>query len=117
MRRKKAFTILLVLAVLASLYACATTPMGPKEVYYLSSKEFTQTLQKYNSHYRIASQETKAEWKREIDPVFKEADVALSLWHAALFNTGTPSDPVAAEERYLKIKTTLLKLLVEKGVI
>jgi len=105
-----------------SLAACAgTSLMGPddtpelgrKKAYMVARKEFAQTLQRYNDHYARADAETKAKWKKDIDPKWAPVEKALDAWEIAITDD---IDPAAKEQMYLDLKTEFFRLLLSIGV-
>jgi L-ribulose-5-phosphate 3-epimerase UlaE len=80
-----------------------------KKAYMAAVKEFALTLQKYNTYYDQADEATQAKWKENIDPAFKQVDLALAAWKLAMDNN---FDPAANEQAYLQLKADLLVLLL-----
>lgn len=115
---KRNFRIFIVMFLALSLMSCAGFQLGgeddtpalkQKKAYMAAVKEYALTLQKYNVYYDSADEATKADWKKNIDPVFKQVNNGLMAWKLALDND---FDATANEQAYLKLKGDLFIMLV-----
>ena len=107
-RRSKLLICFLLVALIVS--ACAS---GYK-AFMIADQQYTEAVQKYNAYYEIASDTTKAKWNKEIDPWIVKADDALDIWKASLLAGSGSADK---QQAFLEIKTKLLQLLVQEGII
>jgi len=114
LREKRVFLFLLITIVLfaVALQGCATSGnMGqdtPKTAYLKARIEFNTLLRQYLRYYDSATKEVQEQWKRRIDPLFREADAALELWGSLVRADADPGD---AADRYLEVKNKLIDAL------
>lgn len=104
--------IIMVVFMLGCIHGCAMFGIAPEtneQSYLVAVKEYTLTLEKYNTYYAKADEATKAEWKKDIDPWFIKANEALGVW-AVTLNKGL--DPQLTEDQYLAVKQQLFILLL-----
>jgi hypothetical protein len=102
MKRNLKFTFVLVLAFL--FVSCGsfgnTVKQNPEQAaYYAYDKAlqwYTQSAETYEMHYQLADAQTKAKWKSEIDPIFKDMKKVLDNWKTSLsvgfFNSTNDQD-------------------------
>lgn len=119
MNFKMKVNLLVLISFVFLLIGCGGLQLGGPEdseqlkqekAYMAARKEFALTLQKYNDYYATADEETKAKWKKDIDPVFRQVDKALDGWKLAIDNDW---DPAVQEQTFLKLKSDLIILLVD----
>lgn len=97
------------------LNGCAS--LDGKRAYLAADKEYTQTLERYNQHYAVADPVTRASWKENIDPFFVKGNDALIIWKMALADPSSQEDPAAAEERYMRIKSEIFRILTKYHIL
>ena len=116
---KKILTPILILFFILPLISCPGMQIGggtdtPEQkqakAYLAARKEFALTLQKYNDYYAQESEENKAKWKENIDPMFRQVDKALDAWKLSIDNNW---DPAVQEQTFLRLKSDLIILLVD----
>lgn len=90
-----------------------TPELGQKKAFMVADKEIAQSLAKYNDYYAMASDEEKADWKKNIDPLFVAADKALDAWALAIIKD---MDPLRQEQMYLDLKRELFIWLLQIGI-
>ena len=90
-----------------------TLELGQKKAFMVADKEFTQSLVKYNDYYARASDEEKADWKKNIDPLLASTKKALDAWELVIAKN---LDPAAEELMYLDLKKDLFILLLQIGI-
>jgi len=107
--------VLLAIAFLVS--ACANMRAAIKQdpqqaAYYAYDQAlqwYTQSAETYDMHYQLADEATKAKWKAEIDPIFKDMKKILDNWQTSL-SVGYWDSPDVQNFKTLKTKILLMGL-------
>lgn len=101
-----------VLTLFAILFiiSCAYLKDAGWKGYVAATDELATLAESYQSSYEMASPEAQIKWKRDIDPLFIEADKILNDWKFAL---QMGSDPTQVQKSFLAIRMLILKSLIE----
>lgn len=91
--------------------ACASTP---KQKQLLTIETFNGIYKQYLDEYDRQTPEVKAEWKKDIDPYWKEASKAMDAYLA--FTDPSSTDAQKQVTLYNAAKNQALKLLLKYGV-
>ena len=75
MRTKPLAVVLLLLLI-----GCVSIPLTPTGKYYDALATFNDVVESYLWHYQVVDAEKQAVLKQYVDPVIKEASVALDYW-------------------------------------
>lgn len=92
-----------------TLFSCAT-----QDAYRVNTtieSEFAALAEQYELWYQMADDDTKANWKKNVDPLFLEADLLLDVYHDALVAGTDPGDPL---RQLNALKTKIMVLLAER---
>lgn len=105
---KQKFLSSMVLLLFVASCATMSTSTTPKAAYLKARLEFNTLLQQYLTYYREAPPATQQQWKEQIDPLFKQAAVALDLWGLAVKQGQSGTEQ---QQEYIKLKNKLLDAL------
>lgn len=107
--------VLFLSMMILSISSCSIlqSNLTPNQRYYAALKAFDDNVEDYLAMYKVAPAETQAKWKKNIDPVIKQANTALKAWKQAL---GT-SEEASQEKVWMEVKDQLLAALFQYGII
>ena len=88
-------------------------PPSPEKTYAQSLTIYNNANEAYVAALMLQDPETKAQWKRDINPMLDKADAALDAWFAVL---GLANE-YEKQELYLVIWRELFPLLFSLGII
>ncbi len=88
-------------------------PPSPEKTYAQSLTIYNNANEAYIVALMLQDPETKAQWKRDINPKLDAADVALNAWWNAI---GTDRQE-GAQFNYLQLWHELFPVLFELGII
>lgn len=119
MRLKFSFSILSIFIMVFFLSSCISlraafqSNLTMEQRFVIAYKDLNDNLEDYLAMYKIAPDETKEKWKKNIDPVFKEAKQALDAWETALGTAEVGNE----EQAWIALKDQLLAALFQYGII
>jgi hypothetical protein len=87
--------------------------LTPEQRYLEALGFFNDASQQYIDAYDMASVKTKAEFKKEIDPIIREADLSLRAWKLFLNSSNADSK----EKVWLEIRNKLLMILINYDIL
>jgi len=112
MKRKISLALIVVLLLV---FGCGSRQLDTPDKKYLAARmELNKTMKSYLAHRSTLSEEDRKAMAEKVYPYFKNADLALDAWSAALLGEGSI---YIAEEEFLMAKKSLITLLVAQGVI
>ena len=106
---KRNLNIIAVVIMVGMLFACAT--QSAYQIYTTAEKQFIALAEQYEIWYQAANPEQQAEWKKNVDPLFKQGDRLLDEWHTLML-IGDDTTQVAGQLDLLK--TRILMALAEE---
>jgi len=115
-KRNSIFVLLIGLAFLA-MTACAgglsQLPPSPEKTYAQSLTAYNDAQEAYVAALMLQDEETKAQWKRDINPLLDLTDMALEAWWDAI-GTNAEDD---ARYIYQDMWNKLFPLLFSMGIV
>ena len=109
----KVMIIFIVMFSMVGLSGCAFKNYTSKQKYLAALDFFNNRVEQYAVAYDEASPETKAKWKKNVDPIIKKASTALVIWKMSI---GT-SEESSKEKVWNTIKNELINVLFESDII
>lgn len=80
------------------------------QVYNTASDQFNTLGEQYLAYYVVQDEETQEKWKEMFNPLFINADKALTEWRKILDAGG---DPALQTEAFMSIKSQIIIALLE----
>jgi len=109
--RRRAVKVLIAIFAMVLVLSCAMTP---KQKQLMTFETFNSVYKQYLDAYDRQDDATKAKWKAEIDPYWKDASAAVDAYMA--FSDPTTTDAQAKLAIYNAAKKEALRLLLTYGV-
>ena len=117
MRQFKVLSVFLLILIIAGCGAFQgqqpAQPMSPRQNYYTALKMWNDQFSTYLNAYEAAGPETKASWKKNIDPIVRAADQAIHVWGSSF---GT-ADEAAKYQLWTDARNQALALLLGSGIL
>ena len=88
-------------------------PASPEKTYGQALSIYNNANEAYVAALMLQDPETKAQWKKDINPQLDKADIALNAWWTAI-GTDREDD---AQLKYLKLWGDLFPLLFQLGIV
>ncbi len=112
MKRRVSLALIFVLLLV---FGCAGRQLDTPDKKYLAARmELNKTMKSYLLHRNTLPEAEKKAMSEKVYPYFRNADLALDAWGAALSGEG---DIYMAEEQFLTAKKFLITLLVTEGIL
>ena len=107
--------IIVVVAILMVGCAGMQAPDTPEKAYTVVRIEFNKTVTKYLIEKAQQTDDVHAQWTKDIDPVIRDAEMALDAWGMAI-DAQDPDMSMDKEQEFLTIKNHLFDMLIERGI-
>lgn len=105
--KNKVFFIILFTSIFLG---CATLQYNGMRGYLVAKNEIAAMAEDYEISYQNASDVAKEKWKKDIDPLFMEAEELFLEWEYLL---NLNKDTNTMQKKYILIRKAILKYLVE----